>query len=84
MKPRLSRRIGAWVLALAAAALAVAGAAPAAAAPPAARGLPAEVEAALAQGGLPREAMVAWVEEVGARPGRASPGKATASSTRRR
>ena len=65
MKPRLSHRLGAWALALASAVLAVAGTTPAAAAPPATRGLPAEVEAALAQGGLPREAMVAWVEEVG-------------------
>ena len=54
------------MLSLGAAALATGGwPATAAAAPPAARGLPAEVEAALVQGGLPREAMVAWVEEVG-------------------
>jgi len=63
MKPRLSRRLAVWVLALATAA-AVGGPAPAAAAP-AGRGLPPEVEASLTQGGLPREAMVAWVEEVG-------------------
>ncbi len=66
MKPRLCRRLHALVLVLAAIALPAAGAPPAPAAPAASRGLPAEVEAALAHAGLPREAMVAWVEEVGA------------------
>src|SRR6187399_3319176 len=64
MKPRLSTRLGAWVLALAGAVLAAAGASPAQAAPPTARGLPGEVEAALTRHGLPRDALVAWVEEV--------------------
>src|SRR5580765_75039 len=64
MKPRLSRRLGAWVLALVAIGLAVSPASPAAAAPPTARGLPSAVEAALTQHGLPRDSMVAWVEEV--------------------
>ncbi len=66
--------------ALAAALLAVAAVVPAAPAraatatalvlrPADARGLPRSVEAALARGGVPREAMVAWVQEVdGARP----------------
>ncbi|MCE9657449.1 MAG: D-alanyl-D-alanine carboxypeptidase/D-alanyl-D-alanine-endopeptidase [Burkholderiales bacterium] len=63
MKPRLTRRLHALVLALAVIALPAAGAPPA---PAASRGLPAEVEAALARAGLPHEAMVAWVEEVGA------------------
>lgn len=65
MKPRLSFRLRAWTLALAAAMLAGAAAPLAAADPPAARGLPPEVEAALAHAGVPREAMVSWVEEVG-------------------
>ena len=60
MKHRPLSRLHAVVLLLACAAL-PAGAAPLASA----RGLPAEVEASLAHAGLPREAMVAWVEEVG-------------------
>jgi len=64
MKPRLSTRLGAWALALAGAVLAASVASPAEAAPPTARGLPGEVEAALTRHGLPRDALVAWVEEV--------------------
>src|SRR5450432_1048062 len=66
MKPRPLRRLCvlmlALVVALAPTLAAARGAAPAAAP----RALPTEVEASLAQFGVPREAMVAWVEEVGA------------------
>jgi serine-type D-Ala-D-Ala carboxypeptidase/endopeptidase (penicillin-binding protein 4) len=66
MKPRPLRCLHVLVLLLACAALPAGAAPPASAQAAAARGLPAEVEASLAQAGLPREAMVAWVEEVGA------------------
>ena len=66
MTQRLLRRLQVLVLAL----LCAGGPVPAAARgivpAAAARALPAQVEASLAQLGVPREAMVAWVEEVGA------------------
>ena len=66
MKQRPLRRLCvlmlALVVAIAPTRVAARGVAPAAAP----RALPAEVEASLAQFGVPREAMVAWVEEVGA------------------
>src|SRR4051794_8890658 len=65
MKPRALRCLCSAARALAAAALGALALHAAAAEPPA-RSLPPEVEAALAHAGLPREAMVAWVEEVGA------------------
>jgi len=66
MKPRAFRCLRSLARALAAAALAASAPHAVAAEPLASRGLPHEVEAALAQAGVPREAMVAWVEEVGA------------------
>jgi len=66
MKPRVLRCLRSVARSLAAAALGALALHAVAADPPAARSLPPEVEAALAHAGLPREAMVAWVEEVGA------------------
>jgi D-alanyl-D-alanine carboxypeptidase/D-alanyl-D-alanine-endopeptidase (penicillin-binding protein 4) len=66
MKPRVLRCLRSVARALAAAALGALALHAAAAEPPAARSLPPEVEAALVHAGVPREAMVAWVEEVGA------------------
>jgi serine-type D-Ala-D-Ala carboxypeptidase/endopeptidase (penicillin-binding protein 4) len=66
MKPRPLRRLCVLMLALACAAMPMLVAARGAVAAAAPRALPAEVEASLAQLGVPREAMVAWVEEVGA------------------
>jgi hypothetical protein len=83
MKTRPFVRLRALALALGAAAVLAAPWARAAE-PPAARGLPPGVEAALGHAGLPREAMVAWVEEVGRRRVRAPRGRASARSIRRR
>ena len=66
MTPRPPSRLRVLVLVLACVGLPVEAAPPAAGQAALARGLPAEVEASLAHAGLPREAMVAWVEEVGA------------------
>ena len=67
MRSRPFVRLRAFARALATAAVLGAAAAPGAMAaePAAARSLPHEVEAALGHAGVPREAMVAWVEEVG-------------------
>jgi len=64
MMPRPCRRLRALVLAAASSALVAFGTG-AAAAPPTARGLPSQVGEALGRAGLPADAMVAWVEEVG-------------------
>ncbi|MEO6897634.1 MAG: D-alanyl-D-alanine carboxypeptidase/D-alanyl-D-alanine-endopeptidase, partial [Caldimonas sp.] len=61
---RFGRRVGAFVAALAIAL--PAGAAPARVGAVDARSLPRSVEAALGRGGIPSDAMVAWVQEVDA------------------
>ena len=66
MKDRPVRRLSVLVLVLACSTWPMLATARGVVAAPAPRPLPAEVDASLAQFGVPREAMVAWVEEVGA------------------
>ncbi len=66
MKQRPLRRLGLLALALACAAWPPLGMARGAVPTATPRSLPPDIDASLAQLGVPREAMVAWVEEVGA------------------